>query len=145
MMPSSRKGKGRKRIERRPVPIPVNLAVKLRQAVKGRRPHDPLLTQENGARWQHSNHVRPFRAVAAAAGVDATLYSLRHTSIIRMLLAGVPTRVTASLHDSSVPMLEKHYAAFVLDFSDGLVRRAMLDLAAPAAASTVVTLPRRRS
>lgn len=37
MMPSSKKGKGRKRIERRPVPIPPGLAAKLRMAA-GRRP-----------------------------------------------------------------------------------------------------------
>jgi integrase len=152
MMSSSRKGKGKKRIERRPVPIPVSLAVKLRAATEGRHPHDPLLVRGNGARWQHSNHVRPFRAVAAAAGLDVTLYALRHSSIIRMLLSGVPTRVTAAQHDSSVSMLEKHYSAFVLDHSDAVVRRAMLDLAAPTAdtdvmhaPATVVALPRRRS
>jgi integrase len=144
MMPSSRKGKGKKRIERRPVPIPVSLAVKLRQAAEGRRPHDPLLTQENGARWQHSNHVRPFRTVAATAGLDITLYALRHASIIRMLLSGVPTRVTAAQHDTSVSMLERSYSAYVLDHSDAVVRRAMLDLAAPAAVN-VVALPGRRS
>ena len=36
MMPSSKKGRGRKRIERRPVPIPPGLAAKLRHAAAGR-------------------------------------------------------------------------------------------------------------
>jgi integrase len=143
LMPSSRKGKGRKRIERRPVPIPPSLAVKLRQAAEGRRPHDPLLTQENGARWQHSNHVRPFRTVAAAAGLDVTLYALRHSSIIRMLLAGTPARVTAAQHDTSVSMLERNYSAYILDHSDALVRRALLDLDAPIAGNIVALSGRR--
>jgi integrase len=144
MMPSSRKGKGRKRIERRPVPVPVGLAVKLRQAAESRRPHDSLLTRGDGTRWQHGDHVRPFRAAAAAAGLDVTLYALRHASIIRMLLSGVPTRVAAAQHDTSVPMLERSYSPYILDHSDAMVRRAMLDLAAPAA-DNVVTLSERRS
>src|SRR5262249_45425600 len=43
MMPSSRKGRGKKKVTRRPVPIPAGLAAKLRAAVKGRRPDVPLL------------------------------------------------------------------------------------------------------
>jgi integrase len=152
MMPSSRKGKGRKRIERRPVPVPVGLAVKLREAAEGRRPHDPLLTRGDGARWQYSDHVRRFRAAVAAAGLDVTIYALRHASIIRALLAGVPTRVVAALHDTSVMMLERSYSQYILDHSDAIARRALLDLAVPAAdhgvanaPATVVVLSGRRS
>jgi len=145
MMPSSRKGKGRKRIERRPVPIPVSLAVKLRQAAEGRRPHDPLLVRDDGTRWQHSNHVRPFRTVAAAAGLaGVTCYGLRHASIINMLLAGIPTRVCAAQHFTSVQMLERSYAVHITDHSDALVRRALLDLDAPTAGN-IVALSGRRS
>ena len=36
MMPSSRKGRGEKKISRRPVPIPAGLAAKLRRIAKGR-------------------------------------------------------------------------------------------------------------
>ncbi|HEY5966187.1 MAG TPA: site-specific integrase, partial [Xanthobacteraceae bacterium] len=60
MMPSSRKGKGTKRVERRPVPITPALAEKLRAATARRRGGDPLLLQPDGTRWQLARHVRPF-------------------------------------------------------------------------------------
>jgi integrase len=43
MMPGSRKGRGEKKITRRPVPIPASLAVKLRNGTEGREPSAPLL------------------------------------------------------------------------------------------------------
>jgi len=73
-----------------------------------------------------------------------TLSSLRHSSIVRALLAGVPARVVAAQHDTSVPMLERTYSAYILDHSDAVARRALLDTAQPAA-DNVVALPGRRS
>ena len=129
MMPSSKKGRGRKRIERRPVPIPPSLAAKLRAAAAGRSPGDPLLFQDGGTRWRSAGHVKPFAQAAAQAGLaGVTAYALRHSSIIRALLAGVPVRVVAAGHDTSVAMLEKTYSAFILDHSDSVSRRALLDL-----------------
>ena len=49
----------------------------------------------------------------AAAGLDpaeVTAYALRHCSIVRMLLAGIPARLVASLHDTSVAEIERHYS-----------------------------------
>jgi integrase len=43
MMPSSKKGRGKKKILRRPVPIPPSLAARLRQAAGQRLGHTPLL------------------------------------------------------------------------------------------------------
>ena len=94
----SKKGRGRKRIERRPIPIPPALAMKLRAAA-GRRPADAaLLTKAEGERWQRADHVRPFALAAAQAGhAGITSIALRHSHIIRALLAGVPIRVVAAL------------------------------------------------
>jgi integrase len=131
MMPSSRKGKGRKRVERRPVPIPRSLASRLQQAAQGRRPDEPLLRRGNGSGWGKDSHIAPFAAAAVRSGLDGTTaYSLRHSSIIRSLLAGTPTRVVAALHDTSVAMLERSYAQYILDHSDTVARRALLDLGA---------------
>ena len=65
-----------------------------------------------------------------ALGIDAgvTLYSLRHSSIVRQLLAGVPTRVVAAHHDTSVPVLEHTYSRHISTVSDSVVRRALIDL-----------------
>ena len=73
-----------------------------------------------------------------------TLYALRHSSIVRALLAGVPARVVAVQHDTSVLMLERTYSAYILDHSDTVARRALLDTAEPPT-DNVVALPGRRS
>jgi integrase len=88
------------------------------------------LSKEDGARWRRIDHSKSFARVAALAGiVGTTAYALRHSSIIRALLAGVPIRVVAASHDTSVTMLERSYSAYVLDHSDAVSRAALLDLA----------------
>jgi hypothetical protein len=69
--------------------------------------------------------------IVAAAGLPAGTvpYSLRHSSIVRGLAAGLPTRLVAALHDTSSAMIEKHYAAFIADAMDELAARAIVPLA----------------
>jgi hypothetical protein len=69
--------------------------------------------------------------IVTAAGLDpmeVTSYALRHSSIVRMLLARIPIRVVASHHDTSTTMIERHYSAYISDHSDALTRRALLDI-----------------
>jgi integrase len=139
MMPSSLKGKGTKRIDRRPVPVPASLAAKLQQAAGNRPPGALLLLQPDGAPWG-VNLRRPFRAIVEKAGLDpteVTSYALRHSSITRQLLRGVPIRVVAHAHDTSVPMIEKSYSASISSHSDALHRAALLDLGAPVSGNVV--------
>jgi copper oxidase (laccase) domain-containing protein len=68
-----------------------------------------------------------------------TSYALRHSSIVRALLGGVPVAVVAQQHDTSVREIETHYAAYILDHSDALSRRALLNTAVPGIADNVVT------
>jgi len=143
-VPSSRKGR-RRRVERKAVPIPAALAATLRTASAGRSADAPLLVQGDGQPWREIS-VKTFRTACAAAGLAdaATLvpYALRHSSICRMLLAGVPTRIVASAHDTSVTVLESVYSRFITgDPSDALIRRSLLDLgAADHATGNVVSL-----
>src|SRR6516162_5018636 len=145
MMPTSRKGRGHKRISRAPVAITPTLAAKLRQAAGDRALSAPLLLKSDGAPWRPDSHGQPFAEAVARAGLDpaVTLYALRHSSIVRQLLGNVPVRVVASTHDTSIPMIEKSYSAFINDHSDALTRRVLLDTARPAGAN-VVSLPRGR-
>lgn len=143
MMPSSLKGRGRKHSERRPVPIPIGLAALLSQA---RRPagSSRLLVKPSGEPWKPNDHQRRFARVIRRLGLDdVTIYALRHSSIVRQLLANVPIRLVATMHDTSVGQIEQNYSRHILDHSDVMLRRALLDAAQPAA-SNVVTLPQAK-
>jgi hypothetical protein len=163
MMPSAKKGKGIKKVLRRPVPISVALAKKLRRAAGKRSDPAPLLLKPTRPltdaekrknvpprqpdKWRKSDHSRPFaRVVASAFKVESnpdntssatvetrepiTIYALRHSSIVRQILRGVPIRVVAVLHDTSVEMIEKNYSKYLADHSDTVVRAALIDIAA---------------
>jgi integrase len=146
MMPSSRKGRGEKKIARRPVPIPTGLAAKLRNAAEGTPTDAPLLVKPTNklrndtnptvpplARWKKSDHTRPFARAVKATGLkpdEVTLYALRHSSIVRQLLAGVPVRVVAVNHDTSIVMIERTYSRHIGDHADALARVALLDIGA---------------
>ena len=131
MMPASRKGKGAKALLRRPVPISSGLAGKLAAAIPGRPAHAPLLTKPSGAPWRKSDHSRPFARAAQQSGpAEVTIYALRHSSIVRQLLAGVPVRVVAANHDTSVVMIERNYSRYISDHADAVARAALLDTAA---------------
>ena len=150
-MPTSYKGRGQKEKQQVPVPITAALAALLAE-LKGDRPDDaPLLRKSDGSRWleiNKSEHWNLFRAVAERAGFDPdviTSYALRHSSICRALLNGVPVSVVAKLHDTSSREIEAHYAAHILDVAgDVLSRKGLLRPEAPTA-DNVVALPGRRS
>jgi len=134
MIPSSRKGRGQKKVIHVPVPIPASVAEKLKQASKGKATDAPLLTKPSGERWKQSDHSRLFRRVVLGAALDpseVTLYALRHSSIVRDLLANVPVRVVATKHDTSIAMIERNYSKYIADHADVLSRRAMLDPSTP--------------
>ena len=62
-----------------------------------------------------------------------SMYALRHSSIVRQLLAGVPIRVVAVNHDTSIAMLERTYSRHIGDHSDALARVGLLDTSEPGA------------
>jgi integrase len=136
MMPSSFKG-AQKKITHRPVPITPALAAALKRATSDRPGDAPLLLKRVGSAWQATNtsdHRDLFRRAVERAGLDpdqTTSYALRHSSIVRALLGGVPVAVVAQQHDTSVREIEAHYGKFILDFSDAISRRVLLDTARP--------------
>lgn len=139
MMPPSKKGRRRKHISRRPVPISTDLAARLHAGAKGRSKEAPLLVKPSGEPWRKSDHSRLFARAAQHAGAadDVTIYALRHSSIVRQLLANTPIRVVAALHDTSIQMVERNYSRYIADHADTIARRALLDVAEPAAANVV--------
>ena len=140
MMPSSAKGYGKK-VMRRPVPIPEALAARLRLTSVGKPGNAALMVKPSGEPWRRSDHSRLFkRAVRCAAGdpSEVTVYALRHSNIVRQILANVPIRIVAVNHDTSVAMLERTYSRHIADHSDGLARESLLDTTVPEASASVV-------
>jgi hypothetical protein len=72
-----------------------------------------------------------------------SFYSLRHSAIVRSLLAGVPLRIVAVGADTSVPMIEKTYSSYLGHFADEVARRGLL-APAPTPAKVVTLKPRRK-
>ena len=114
MMPASGKGGGRNRSEKKlrryPVPITPALALRLKGVAAGRAGDEPLLLRSSGAPWKpdnlHVDYRDDARLVIARCGHDpdtVTPYALRHSSITRQLLRGVPIRIVAATHNTSVP------------------------------------------
>jgi integrase len=151
MMPKSAKGGGRnrsqKKAERYSVPITVQLAAKLRDSAKGRANDAPLLTQGDGSAWGDNpgqRYHRQIDKIVTEIGLDpavVTIYALRHSSIVRMLLQNVPIRLVASLHNTSVNMIERAYSKYITEHSDDISRKALLQHE-PASGNNVVALAR---
>ena len=147
-MPRSAKGGSKNRAARRDerisVPITAELAAKLRQASKGRPSDAPLLLKSDGAPWNGSDDYRDdVSEIVADLGLveQPTLYALRHSSITRQLLRGLPIRLVAAAHDTSVQQVETTYSKYITDHSDDLARGALLHHE-PVAADNVVPLAR---
>src|SRR4029079_3668002 len=94
--------------------------------------HAPLLLQNDGTPWDKNpgqNYHRQVDNVVTGIGLDTaevTMYALRHSSIVRMLLRNIPIRLVASLHNTSVAMIEKHYSKYITEHSDDVLRQALL-------------------
>ena len=124
------------------------LAAKLKAAAKGRVDDAPLLLQSDGSPWDKNpglNYHRKVNRVVTVIGLnpaEVTMYCLRHSSIVRMLLRNVPIRLVASLHNTSVTMIEKHYSRYITEHSiDDIARAGLLSEPTPEA-DNVVALAR---
>ncbi|UPK31760.1 site-specific integrase [Bradyrhizobium sp. 186] len=147
-MPKSAKGGGRnrakKKYERYSVPISVQLAAKLREGAKGRADDAPLFLQSDGTPWGDNpgqTYHRQIDKIVTAIGLDpaiVTIYALRHSSIVRMLLQNIPIRLVASLHNTSVAMIERTYSKYITEYSDDISLKALLQDEPPRGENVVV-------
>jgi integrase len=140
LMPSSKKGKGRT-VTRKPLPITVELAAVLKEAAVNRQPHDPLITP-------YSKLAESFKRVTKKLKLDAriTPYALRHSSIVRQLMAGIPTRLVASAHDTSVAEIERTYSRYIVsDQTEAMLRGALLTSAVPGTKVVKLAAVRQRA
>jgi hypothetical protein len=127
---SSCKGRSSKARPPTSLPIPAGLASRLLRAASG-RPIDSVLIAHPRGRWTSALMREPFIAAVKAAGCDpksVTPYALRHSAIVREIVAGIPIRIVAASHDTSVAMLERTYSKHIANHSDALIRKSLLDV-----------------
>lgn len=143
MVPSSRKGRGGK-IASTPHPVGKDVLDALLPATTGRGNDESLLErwrseqvkgtiewQRAGrAPWQFASEMqRPWQEIRARAKMPTVIpYSLRHSSIVRGIRANLPIRLVAALHDTSVPMIERHYGRWIADGLEDLAAAAVVPL-----------------
>lgn len=134
-------GKARPSVQ---VPIGEDVIDALRPAVERRKPREPLLerwrhlqtgpgvwTRDTRGPWQSAaDTARPIRAAATVAELPASApsYSFRHSSIVRALREGLPVRLVAQLHDTSLAMIERNYTRFMAHALEDIARKAIMPL-----------------
>ena len=150
-IPLSRKGRGK--IEAHyPMRVGDDVIEALRPVIYGRRYDELLLcrwrmkqVKKQGSRgliwvrdyrgpWTSAAEItRQWQAICESVGLKGTIpYALRHSSIVRAIRAGLPIRLVAAMYDTSVAMIERHYARYIVD---GLEERT---------AKAIVPMVRRR-
>lgn len=160
MVPVSRKGKGGKSGST-PVPVGVDVLDALLPAVNGRDGDAPLLERwrskqvAGGIRWEQTERgpwqaaselARPWQDIRERAQLPSVIpYALRHSSIVRGIRANLPIRLVAALHNTSVPMIERHYGRWIADGLDELAARAVVPLVPEIGAGNVIDIADRRS
>lgn len=146
-VPPSRKGRGRKAGAAIRVQVGQDVVELLRPYMQDKSASDILLE-----RW-HYRQIKPTvwervgrqpwktpsemqrwwkKAVDGASASGVIPYALRHSSIVRGLRAGIPIRLVAALHDTSVIMIEKHYGRWITESMDDIAARAIVPLLAKA-------------
>lgn len=157
MVPGSYKGRGGNGGSV-PVPVGDDVIEVLLPAIVGRSKEAPLFERwgheqephsiawkksERGP-WKTAELTRPWGAIRQRAGLpEAIPYSLRHTSIVRSLRNGLPIQHVAKLHNTSVKMIERHYAKYIATALEDLARAAVVPLV-PQHGTNVVTIAGRK-
>jgi len=98
----------------RRVTLPAATADFLAGQAKGKLPNAQLFLQA-GAAWQRHEWAAAIKDAAKAADLpDATCaYTLRHSTITDLVLAGLPLLQVAQISGTSAAMIEKHYGHLV--------------------------------
>lgn len=149
-IPLSRKGRG-KTDGHYPLRVGQDIIDALRPVLSGRAYGEPLLSRwrmkqvpraanrgliwvrDYRGPWTSSAEItRPWKELCASLGLKGTIpYALRHSSIVRAIRAGLPIRLVAAMHDTSVAMIERHYARYIVDGLEELTAKAIVPLAPP--------------
>ena len=152
MIPKSMKGNSEKGGEQTPRRISPALAARLKAEAAGRGAHEPLLRDDEGNTDSQAGlwDRRVFPQIAAKLGLPldpqgklATVYCLRHTSIVHAILGGRHIQRVAIDHDTSVGQITKTYTKELGAFGLDLDHDNVPAINVPATADNVVPITRR--
>lgn len=137
-----------------PIPVGEDVIAVLLPAIVG-RPKDAFLferwnyvQERNSITWKKSTRgpwktaelSRPWHAIRARAELPKVIpYSLRHTSIVRGLRNNLPIQQVARMHNTSVTMIERHYARYIATALEDRARAAVVPIV-PQNESNLVTI-----
>ena len=95
----------------RTLPLPPAIHALCSTQSKAKLPSAWLFCTDSGDQWGKGNWTRPFKAAREAAGFgpDVVLYTLRHSAITEMIMAGVNAFTVASFAGTSTKMIDEHY------------------------------------
>jgi integrase len=141
MVPGSYKGRGGNGGS---VPVPVgDEVIEVLSPILNRPKEAPLFErwsyeQEAGSivwrksergPWKTAELSRPWHAIRERARLPEVIpYALRHSSIVRGLRNRLPIQHVAKLHNTSVKMIERHYAKYISTALEDLARAALVPL-----------------
>ena len=141
-VPVSRKGRG-KGEDHYAVQVGQDIIDALEPAMAGRGKDEPLLcrwrlVQVKGREWRRdrrgpwtsaSEITRRWKSICDGLELEGVVpYALRHSSIVRAIRSGLPIRLVAAMHDTSVAMIERHYARYIVDGLEELAVKAVVPL-----------------
>ncbi len=95
----------------RKIKLPESTAQVFEEAAKDKLPAAPLFARADGKAWGKDAWKKPFKAAAAAAGLpaQATMYTIRHSTISDLVHGGLDLLTVAQISGTSVRMIELHY------------------------------------
>lgn len=95
----------------RTIGLPSNISDFLLALCANKLPGAPIFMRSNGKAWDKDAWKYPVKAAVEAAHLPSsvTAYTLRHSVITDLILAGLDTLSVARLSGTSVLMIERHY------------------------------------
>jgi hypothetical protein len=91
--------------------LPRDTAALFAKQAKDKLPAAPLFARADGRAWCKETWKRPLALAVKAAKLPdgTTAYTLRHSTITDLVLAGLPLLTVAQISDTSAEMIERHY------------------------------------
>jgi integrase len=101
----------------RRIQLPQEAANLFADQAKNKLPSAALFMRANGKAWNKDSWKKPIAAAVASAELpaDAITYTLRHSTITDLVIAGLPLLTIAQISGTSAEMIERHYGHLASD------------------------------